>query len=107
MALSKRRKTARQFARVGVPQRRHRAAAAFCGVNGSGWNMSIPTSGSAGFKKRRGPGEARLRLPWSVWADAHGFEFEFKDLSEFEPPLNAPRTAQMFNTFLLPLSVYQ
>ena len=35
-------------------------------------------------KKRRVPREARLRLPWSVWADAHGFEFEFKDLGR--PP---------------------
>ncbi|STQ45604.1 Uncharacterised protein [Ewingella americana] len=31
-------------------------------------------------QKRRVPREARLRLPWSVWADAHGFEFEFEDL---------------------------
>ncbi|MGO2462381.1 MAG: hypothetical protein ACTH8P_19520, partial [Ewingella sp.] len=31
-------------------------------------------------KKRRVPREARLRLPWSVWADAHDLEFEFKDL---------------------------
>ncbi|MES4611871.1 MAG: hypothetical protein ACTH8P_00470 [Ewingella sp.] len=37
-------------------------------------------------KKRRVPREARLRLPWSVWADAHDlefeFEFEFKDAIE-------------------------
>jgi hypothetical protein len=29
-------------------------------------------------KKRRVPREARLRLPWSVWADAHDLEFEFE-----------------------------
>jgi hypothetical protein len=45
--------------------------------------MSIPTLRSLDLKtkKRRVPREARLRLPWSVWADAHDleFEFEFKD----------------------------
>ncbi|MGY2799792.1 hypothetical protein ACVWV0_003968 [Ewingella americana] len=35
-------------------------------------------------KKRRVPREARLRLPWSVWADAHDLEFEFEFEFQFE-----------------------
>jgi hypothetical protein len=47
--------------------------------------MSIPTRAASIFQreKRRVPREARLRLPWSVWADAHDlvlyFQFEIKE----------------------------
>jgi len=63
--------------------------------------MSIPTRAASIFQreKRRVPREARLRLPWSVWADAHdlvlSFQFEiketfFKHLTQFpESPPNA------------------
>jgi|GEM_PF-6921201 len=48
--------------------------------------MSIPTLRSLDLttKKRRVPREARLRLPWSVWADAHDLEVEF----EFKKPVS-------------------
>ena len=35
-------------------------------------------------KKRRVPREARLRLPWSVWAEVHDLEFEFEFEVEFK-----------------------
>ena len=65
--LSKRWKTARLFARVGIPQRRHRVAAGFCGENGSLWH-TVPAwreAVGASEKKRRIPKEARLCLLWA------------------------------------------
>jgi hypothetical protein len=39
-------------------------------------------------KKRRVPREARLRLPWSVWADAHDLEVEVEVEVEFKKPVS-------------------
>ena len=57
-------------------------------------------------EKRRVPREARLRLPWSVWADAHGFEFEFefevKDLKSRsgQQPHYSTLNSEMFKPML-------
>jgi hypothetical protein len=92
---SKRWKTACLFTRVVIPQRGNRLSGGTSRL--TPWSLEHVHSNSAqprshSNKKRRVPREARLRLPWSVWADAHGFElefeFEFKDSkssSELQP----------------------
>jgi len=74
---SKRWKTACLFTRVGIPQGGNRLSGGTSRrsrypLKHVHPNPAQPRSHSR--KKRRVPREARLRLPWSVWADAHGFE---------------------------------